>query len=41
MNKSVFISMPHTEIKELFSPNNFFETINQSHYAGDSSFLCS
>ena len=41
MNKSVFISVLHTEIKELFSPNNVFETINQSRYAGDSSFLCS
>lgn len=41
MNKSIFISMLHIEIKELFSPNKFFEAINQSHYASDSSFLCS
>lgn len=41
MNKKVFISMLHVKIKELFSPNNVFEAINQSLYAGDSIFLCS
>lgn len=41
MNKSVLISVLHHKSRELFSPNDVFEAINQPHYTSDSFFLCS
>lgn len=41
MNKSVLISVLHQKSRELFSPNDVFETANQPHYTSDSFSLCS